>query len=611
MLRFAAYTAVALAIAGAAILWFVHVYSVDRATSAAEFHARYVADAVLRERLLPADIRGTASKARKRSVDEFIRSAVLVEGVESARIYDRTGRVVYASNVEDGRDATLVRGALTGEPRQRTTVSDTGRKELSTYVPLRLSAGEAPAGVLEVRQAYDPIARAAREAALPIGGALAVALLALYASLFPILRRVTRELEQRNASLAAQAVELRTTLDERERAQAALRESEEQMRHSQKMEAVGRLAGGLAHDMNNLLMAISAHAGFLLGDSRDEEEVRRDAREIQRAAERAASLTRQLLAFGRRQVLLPEVLDVNAVVRETTAMLRRLIGEHIEVVTRLDPRDPAVVADAGQLAQVLLNLVVNARDAIAESGRIEIASGQLTLGAGERPDLAEGPYVRLTVSDDGVGMSPEVLERIWEPFYTTKGAGEGTGLGLATVYGIVTQSGGFVSVTSSPGRGSSFEVLLPAAGGAAPPPAEVSPAQESAQVGARVLLVEDEPVVMAVIERMLVAAGHRVTTASDGVEALERVATEQVDLVLSDLTMPRMGGRELAARLRERAPSVKVVLASGYSDHAVDDLNEQIPVLQKPFTPVQLAAALRDALQPSPRSADGAKVTAR
>jgi len=206
---------------------------------------------------------------------------------------------------------------------------------------------------------------------------------------------------------------------------------------------------------------------------------------------------------------------------------------------------------------------------------------------GERrdyPDLAEGPYVRLTVSDDGMGMRREVLERIWEPFYTTKGAGEGTGLGLATVYGIVTQSGGSVSVTSSPGRGSSFEVLLPAAHGAALPPAEVSPAQESAQVGARVLLVEDEPVVMAVIERMLVAAGHRVTTASDGVEALERVATERVDVVLSDLTMPRMGGRELAARLCELAPAVRVVLASGYSDHAVDELNEWTPVLQKPFT---------------------------
>jgi len=399
-------------------------------------------------------------------------------------------------------------------------------------------------------------------------------------------------------------------ITERKQAEAALQAAEEQLRQSQKMDAIGRLAGGVAHDFNNPLSIITGRSELLLRKREITDVVRRDIDLIHRTADRAASLTRQLLAFSRKQVLQPKVLDLNAVVANMGRMLRRVIGEDVELVIVARPGLGRVNADPGQIEQVILNLAVNARDAMPGGGRLTIETGDVVLDAeharlhaGVRP----GHHVMLAVTDTGVGMEPSVRERIFEPFFTTKEIGRGTGLGLSTVYGIVQQSGGTIWVYSELGRGSTFKIYLPAVDESVQ---EADTAQALPRGGSEtVLLCEDEPDLRELTREVLEEYGDHVLEASDGTEALEVIADyrDRIDLLLTDVVMPRMNGSELAARLtRERG--VRVLYMSGYTEVSMIR-GGAVPgagFLQKPFSPVGLARAVRDVLDNEVWGAPGA-----
>jgi PAS domain S-box-containing protein len=386
----------------------------------------------------------------------------------------------------------------------------------------------------------------------------------------------------------------------------AERQLEEQFRQSQKMEAVGRLAGGVAHDFNNLLAVIIGYSDLGLARLPERDPRRRDFEEISKAANRAASLTRQLLAFSRQQVLQPKVLDLNRVVADVEKMLRRLIGEDVTMVTSLEPRLGHVTADPGQIEQVLLNLVVNARDAMPHGGTltIETATVAPTQEARLAAGLDEGPHVMLAVTDTGCGMDPSVLAHMFEPFFTTKEKGKGTGLGLATVYGIVKQSGGCITVESEPGRGSTFRVFLPRVIRSAEPVPEPAPVPAFQPGTETVLVVEDEPAVRGLIHRILVERGYSVIVAPDGPEAL-RLASARgrrpFHLLLTDVVMPQMSGTDLARRVLTDYPETKVLYMSGHTDHAVllRDIRESgAAFIQKPFAPMALAAKVHEVLAP-------------
>ncbi|HEU5261858.1 MAG TPA: PAS domain S-box protein [Gemmatimonadales bacterium] len=384
----------------------------------------------------------------------------------------------------------------------------------------------------------------------------------------------------------------------------ARRQLEDQLRQSQKMEAVGQLAGGIAHDFNNLLTAILGSTQLLLHVTPPGDPRREDAEEIQNAGIRAAELTRQLLAFSRRQVLAPKVLDVNAVVSSMDRMLRRLIGEDIELVTQLATDLDSVSADPGQLEQVLLNLAVNARDAMPRGGRltIETANVALTAEYAERHHrMPPGAYVLLAVSDTGVGMDEATQAHLFEPFFTTKEVGKGTGLGLATVYGIVKQSGGYIWVYSEPERGTTLKVYLPRVTGAAEPLRAALPRGDLQHGSETVLLVEDAAPVRALARKGLEAYGYRVLDAPDGPTALDLAARHAggIDVLVTDVVMPGMSGRELAERLAPHRPEMKVLYTSGYTDDAMvrqGVLRSGVAFLQKPFVPETLARKVREVL---------------
>lgn len=386
-------------------------------------------------------------------------------------------------------------------------------------------------------------------------------------------------------------------LSEQVRAEENLRRSEEQLRHSQKMDAVGRLASGIAHDFNNVLTAIQGHVQFLLEDLPTDLASRDDAEEIRKAADRATELTRQLLTFARKQPSRPVSLSPNALITDIEKLLRRLIRADVTLDTILDDV-PNVLVDPGQLEQVIVNLVVNARDAIGSSGRITITTASMDLDeiySARGLDLTPGEYVKISVSDTGTGMSTETQLKIFEPFFTTKT--EGTGLGLSTVYGIVKQAGGHVSVYSEPGRGTTFKVFLPVQESAAPVVVHRDPG--TSQTGT-VLLVEDDEAVRALARRTLEGKGYAVMEASDGEEAL-RIATghDGIDVIVTDLTMPRLSGEELAARIRESKPDAGIVLMSGFSEVSLvreGRIRENGHFLEKPFTPNALVDVVREAM---------------
>ena len=384
----------------------------------------------------------------------------------------------------------------------------------------------------------------------------------------------------------------------------ALREREEQLHQAQKMEAIGRLAGGVAHDFNNLLTGIIGYAELLLQDMPPDHPMRADVEGIHKAGRSAAALTRDLLAFSRKQVLQPVVLDLNDVVTGIEHLLRRLLGEDITLQLRLAANLDQVKADRAQVEQVLLNLAVNSRDAMPGGGRLLIETEN---AVGTRDDIAahlsgaSGRHVVLRVRDTGQGMTPEVQARLFEPFFTTKELGKGTGLGLSTVYGVIKQSAGFIWADSTVGKGSTFTIALPAIRGVATATATIDPHQRTAGGSETVLLVEDNDAARDLARDALKRYGYNVIEAKNGVEAL-RIATAELDrisLVLTDLVMPLMGGRELAARLSERRQGVKVIFTSGYPADTLGPhgaLERGAVFIQKPFSPAALGQTVRDVL---------------
>ncbi|MEX2608699.1 MAG: PAS domain S-box protein [Gemmatimonadota bacterium] len=391
---------------------------------------------------------------------------------------------------------------------------------------------------------------------------------------------------------------------DRRRAEDALRESENALLQAQKMDAIGRLAGGVAHDFNNLLTTMQGHVELLAPHVGEHAEAQQDLQEIRSAATRAGTLTRQLLAFSRRQVMQPRVMDLNATVEGIHKMLSRLIGEHIELTTELERDIGSIVADPGQVEQVILNLCVNARDAMPTGGHLTIRTFRTEL-----PELEEGPdggiirpYVGLSVTDDGQGMEAEELSRVFEPIFTTKEADKGTGLGLSTVYGIVKQSGGRVEARSQPGQGSTFVVFLPQAPDVPPASGEPQPRRVVAAGGTEtILFVEDEQSVRDLAVRVLRGRGYEVLAATNGrtaLELLERTAGP-IDLLITDVVMPEMDGRTLAEQVSARLPGVPVIFISGYAEDAIAEhgvLRQGAEFLEKPFTPDTLLACIREVL---------------
>jgi PAS domain S-box-containing protein len=378
---------------------------------------------------------------------------------------------------------------------------------------------------------------------------------------------------------------------------------EEQLSQSQKMEAVGRLAGGIAHDFNNLLMVIGGQTGRLLEALPEGSELRRNAEAIEAAADRAAGLTQQLLAFSRRQVLSPRVLSLNSVVRSVHGMLERVIGEDISVRLSLSDGLENVKADPGRIEQALLNLAVNARDAMPNGGTLTIATSMVDLDeiySRQHIGAKPGRYVMLDVSDTGCGMDPQTRTRVFEPFFTTKEVGKGTGLGLSMVYGIVKQSGGYIWVYSEMGLGTTFKIYLPVT--EAPVQSLEPRAVASAPTGTEtILLVEDEDGVRELLEEILTSQGYRVLAASRGVEALQisEFVDEDIQVLVTDVVMPHMSGHELAMRLRARRPSLRVLYLSGYTDEAIAHrgiVDVDAAFLQKPFTRAALARKVREVL---------------
>ena len=399
---------------------------------------------------------------------------------------------------------------------------------------------------------------------------------------------------------------------ERKHAQEALRQSGEQLRQSQKMEAVGRLAGGVAHDFNNLLTAILGYSELLAARRDLDESCRQHVETIQKAGRQAAAVTHQLLAFSRKQILQPRVIDLNALVADFEKILRRVIGEHIELRTVATAESGRVRADPNQLEQVILNLGVNARDAMMPAGgklTIRTASVRLDEAAAARvaPDLAAGPYVLLEVADTGHGMDDEVKSRIFEPFFTTKGPGKGTGLGLSTVYGVVKQSGGTVLVESAPGAGCTFRVYLPQEQAELEDarPKTVVPLEAPARRSETVLVVEDEEIVRQLVCTVLKDSGYDVICASNGIEALQMSEQHQgkIKLMITDVVMPQLGGLDLARRLAVLRPETRVLYVSGYSENDMSEqgiLASDLEFLEKPFTPQALTRKVREVLQPQP-----------
>jgi two-component system, cell cycle sensor histidine kinase and response regulator CckA len=387
----------------------------------------------------------------------------------------------------------------------------------------------------------------------------------------------------------------------------SLRRSEEQLRQSQKMDAIGRLAAGVAHDFNNLLTAMQGHLQFVLEDLPEDASVIEDVLEIRRVADRATELTRQLLTFARRQPYLPQAVSINGIVRDVERLLRRLVRADIDLILMLDDEVPQAFADRGQLEQVLVNLAVNARDAMPQGGTITIRTSCINFDSSDTApglDLAPGNFVQLTISDTGCGMSPEVQSRMFEPFFTTKT--EGTGLGLPTVYGIVKQSGGHISVYSEEDLGTTIKIFLPATSHqeAEPPANAVDTAVEPAPVvfadAATVLLVEDDTSIRNLAERTLRANGLNVHAAASGDDAMLIVDSGQhFDVLLTDLMMPNMTGDELAARILERQPDTRIVIMSGFSEDILAEarVQQHQHFIEKPFTQQQLLQTVRDALR--------------
>jgi signal transduction histidine kinase len=577
-LRFAAATAAVIATAGGALLWYVQRQEVRQAEHNVTTQSQFVAKSILHDELWPADLARPVTGARLRQLDVLFNSRILVDGGLRVKIYRRGDGLVTYSNVHSligtKTDSIpelneVLGGAIVRDVSYINHEGGTGKnvKALEVYVPLQLRGQARTSGVFEVYESYAPVASAIRSFVLPFAVLLFLALIALWAALFPLVQRMVRAIDRDRAA--------------RYTAELALEETSEQLRQSQKMDAIGRLAGGVAHDFNNLLLAITGYADFLIASLTDPKQ-KHYAEEIQAAGERAAALTHQLLAFSRRQVLQPRVVNLNDCVREMETMLRRLIGEGVAVALELEPRLHSVEADPSQIGQVLLNLAVNARDAMAGDGTLTIATRN------------DGDEVVLEVADSGAGMDDETRIRLFEPFFTTKNIGEGTGLGLSTVYGIVAQSGGSIDVRSAPGLGATFTVRLPVTNAT---PTDLRLAAPKPAGGAeRILVVDDERVVRELLAQMLREQGYRVEVAGSAREA--RALRGPWDLLLTDVVMPETDGVKLSKQIEAR----HVLFISGYDQEAL--VASDASFLQKPFSHDELTRTVR-ALFDGARAAAG------
>jgi len=405
--------------------------------------------------------------------------------------------------------------------------------------------------------------------------------------------------------LARLSVQLRDELAERKRSEVEREKLEDQLRTSQRMESIGRLAGGIAHDFNNLLSVILCCTEYAMTNAREDDHIRDELLEVKKAAERAATLTRQLLAFSRKQVLQPVVLNLNHIATGIQKMLHRILGEDIDYIQVLAPDLGTVWADPGQIEQVLMNLVVNARDAMPRGGKLTLETSNVDLDedyAARHVAAKPGAYVQLAVTDTGCGMDAGTKAQIFEPFFTTKEKGKGTGLGLSMVYGIVRQSGGNIWVYSEPGMGTTFKIYLPRVAGAVET-APVAKAVVSHTSGTEtILVVEDEEAIRDITKRILGAAGYAVLTAANANEALVVCESHanQIHLLLTDVVMPQMGGRELAERVAERRPGIKVLYMSGYTDDAIAHHGTLAPgthFIPKPFNAADLTSKVREVLE--------------
>jgi signal transduction histidine kinase/ActR/RegA family two-component response regulator len=541
-------------------------------------------------------------KNRKRLLEETCRSIVEHAGFTMAWVGEieppfRVKPVAWAGAVEGYLDGIDVRydDSPEGCGPTGTSIRERG---VSAVEDVASAPAMVPWREKALARGYRSVAAVPLIQADRVLGALTV-----YSSEPGILRGEVLSLIQKLASDLAFALDVIERGERHLETERALSASEEQLRQAQKMEAIGRLAGGVAHDFNNLLMAISGYAELALS-ARTEETRRERIEEIATAAERAAALTRQLLAFSRKQVLQPRVFNLNAIVADIEKMLRRLIGENIELVTRLAPALHNVRADQGQMEQVLVNLAVNARDAMLHGGRMVIETANVDLHQGDAAPAGTpgpGPYVMLTVEDTGEGMAPDTLDRLFEPFFTTKASGKGTGLGLSTVYGIVAQSGGTITVESAVGAGSTFRVYLPAA--TMDEEAMEKAAQPSVPRagGESLLVVEDNPAVRNFVIEALRGAGYEVTDADSAERALQLLAARNAafDLLLTDVILPKMDGHDLARQAKAQRPTLRVLYMSGYVDNPrlrEAALHEGIDLIEKPFTSAAIAARVRAVL---------------
>ena len=535
-----------------------------------------------------------------------------------ARFYDREGRVIG-----DAYDAALVQSFETdplGWELLRSQATTFHWESQQLVAGQSIILGRVPQGAISIGFSTAPLE--ARIAAIRKEGISAAimaaasqrigrgefqfsarargndeigALTRSFADMTDRLIRFREGLVLRTAELTKTAQNLQTEIAER-------KQLEEQLLQSQKMESIGRLAGGIAHDFNNLLTAIIGYSQLSLSKVPPGDPIQADLEEIQKAADRAASLTGQLLAFSRRQIIEPKVTGVNQLIIDVGRLLQRLIDENISLVLQPEPSAGSIKVDPHQFEQVLINLVVNARDAMPDGGRITVQTSNVELGpqqAAQFDEIQPGEYVGLTISDTGTGMSPETKEHIFEPFFTTKDQGKGTGLGLATCYGIVKQNSGHIEVESQLGEGTSFRIYLPRVEAIPEAPSESNYPEEWPRGTETVLLVEDEPGVRAVTSTALSSQGYRVLEAADGMEALQVSADhagEEISLLLTDVVMPRMGGKELAEQIGECRPDIKVIFTSGYDNDAIAHhgmLEPQLEFLQKPAALKVLTSRIR------------------
>lgn len=583
---------------------------------------------------------------RLTTVTEPMRRSAL--RVRLTRTADRIDEALKAATRADARGTSLYRlgpravGAihdLAADSRALAAAPDGDLTLESPHLARILAAeegdlfGELENATIRNRDLYEKeLRRQSRLAGWVLAGFLGLLLAIGLFVLRPVLERLRREMERlsegkadleervevRTRKLAETSERMRAETAGRELAEAELRQKEAELRQSQRMEAIGRLAGGIAHDFNNLLTAIRGYGDCVQRDLGAGHPLADDLAEIRKAADRAATLTRQLLAFGRRQVLVPRVLDLNDVIAGLTRPLCGVIGEEIELVKVLGREAAWVKADPGQLERVILNLAVNAREAMPGGGRltIETSTEEIDCDGGPHPQgLDPGAYVVCTVTDTGCGMDEVTRSLIFDPFFTTKEQGKGSGMGLAAVYGIISQSGGAIRCLSEPGRGTRFEIHLPSVAAPKPPERASLPGPGSPGGSETILIVEDEEMVRSLVVRILGRRGYHLLEASDGAAALQLSDdyTGTIDLLLTDIVMPIMSGPELVEQFAPRRPEAKVIFMSGYAEG--DAFEEGLPesgatFIQKPFAPNDLADKVRAVLDgaeersPSPVSSE-------